>query len=621
MVDLPGIAKVAVGDQPLDIEEQIRDMCIKYISNPNAIILAVTSANTDLANSDALQLAKEVDPLGERTLGVLTKLDLMDPGTDAGDILLNKVIPLRKGYIGVVNRGQLDVEVDLSIREGLKKEEHFFRNHPTYGHDMHRALAGKLGTKNLARSLNSILMHHIRECLPELKSRIANMMNDVQLELDDLGNCADHHTKSTLGGSLLSLLSKFTTNFASTIEGRGNMMTSSSSHTTSMTPGKTHGHPALSDMNELFGGARISYIFTEIFCASLMSVAPFDGLTDEEIRTTICNANGTRPSLFVPEMSFDILVRRQISRLEQPGIQCVDLVYEELQRIASQCEPGELTRFPNLRDRLVEVVSGLLKRAVGPTQMMVSNLVKIELAYINTSHPDFIGGSRAVAQLMRKLEKEKEAARTRSHNLEAAGVGTGAAPLSTASINSYIGDDKENGNNRAGAVAGGPPLVDTGGEGGILNFVFGRGKTPTKPSKSLFRTSGGRNVDGVNGPPSIVQLPQVPDTMRQTDSPITDREKIEMEIIKSLIESYFSIVRKNFIDMVPKTIMYFLVNHVRDAMQNELVAELYRDIELPSLMKEADDVAQRRKTCVEMKDLLATALDIVNEVRDFNTFK
>lgn len=596
MVDLPGIAKVAVGDQPEDIEQQIRKMCLQYISNPNAIILAVTAANTDIANSDALQLAKEVDPRGERTLGVLTKLDLMDPGTDATDVILNKVIPLSKGYIGVVNRGQLDVDTDLSIREGLKKEERFFRSHPSYGLD--RSLAGKLGTRNLARSLNSILMHHIRECLPELKSRIANMMNDVQMEIDDLGSCSQDLSRPRLGGSLLSLLSKFTTNFASTIDGRGNMMISSSSHTASMTPSRVS-HPALPDMNELFGGARISYIFNDIFAASLMSVEPFDGLTDEEIRTTICNANGTRPSLFVPEMSFDILVRRQISRLEQPGIQCVDLVYEELQRIASQCEPGELTRFPNLRDRLVEVVNGLLKRAVGPTQMMVSNLVKIELAYINTSHPDFIGGSRAVAQLMRKLDKEKDIASRKAKNMEGMGAST---PQSSASLNSFMADDeKEN--------------VQNGATPGILNFVFGRGNTPGKPNLKRSTAAGGA------GPPTIVQLPQVPDTMRQTDAPITDRERVEMEIIKSLIESYFNIVRKNFIDMVPKTIMYFLVNHVRDAMQNELVSELYRDVELPSLMQEAEDVAQRRKTCVEMKDLLATALEIVNEVRDFNTFK
>ena len=71
---------MATGDQPADIEEQIRSMCLQYIKNPNAIILSVTSANTDLANSDALKMAREVDPKGDRTVGVLTKIDLMDPG-------------------------------------------------------------------------------------------------------------------------------------------------------------------------------------------------------------------------------------------------------------------------------------------------------------------------------------------------------------------------------------------------------------------------------------------------------------------------------------------------------------------------------------------------------------
>lgn len=133
-------------------------------------------------------------------------------------------------------------------------------------------------------------------------------------------------------------------------------------------------------MIELFGGARINYILTEIFATSLMTVGSFDGLTDDEIRTTITNANGTRRALFVPEISFDILVRRQIARLEQPGGQCVDLVCEELQRIAAQSEPKELTRFPILKERMVDVVSVLLKRCMSPTQMMVTNLVKIELA-------------------------------------------------------------------------------------------------------------------------------------------------------------------------------------------------------------------------------------------------
>ena len=111
---------------------------------------------------------------------------------------------------------------------------------------------------------------------------------------------------------------------------------------------------------------------------------PFDGLSDDDIRTAICNANVTRLSLFVPEISFDLLVRRQITRLEQPGLQCIDLVFDELQRMASQCETTELTRFPELRDRVLEVVNQLLRKCVAPTQNMISNLIKIELAYINT---------------------------------------------------------------------------------------------------------------------------------------------------------------------------------------------------------------------------------------------
>lgn len=595
------IAKVAIGDQPPDIEEQIRSMCLKYITNPNAIILAVTGANTDLANSDALQLARYVDPNGDRTIGVLTKLDLMDPGTDASDILSNKLIPLQKGYIGMINRGQADIDNNLTIREGLKKEMQFFNSHPAY-----RNLHQKCGTRNLSKNLNSILMHHIKDCLPELKSKISSMIHDLNLELQSLGMPSSGEGTSNEAGMLLTLLSKFTANFSNCIDGRGNLSGNNNFET-----------------NEVYGGARISFIFNQVFVRSLMSIQPFDGLTDEEIRTTICNANGTRTSLFVPEISFDILVKKQISRLEQPGLQCVDLVFDELQKIASQCEPSEFTRFPNLREQMVEVVSSLLRRCVQPTQMMVSNLIKIELSYINTSHPDFIGGSKAVAKLMEKMSREEEKNKNNPNGMDSNMAGyqspfhSGSRPTSTTSTISNTNgfkdavehDLEETDNNK-------DPKEREGGA--LMNFIF-EGKKDNTSSNSMNKTRSAYG-DQNSGPPSIIQLPQVPSTMRQPTMP-TDREKIETEIIKSLIYSYFSIIRKNFIDMVPKTIMYFLVNHARDSMQNELVKELYKDKLVPDLMQEAEDIAQRRRTCGEMRDLLNKALEIVNEVRDFNTFK
>lgn len=64
LIDLPGMTKVPVGDQPPDIEHQIHSMIMQYIKRESALILAITPANTDLANSDALKMAKEVDPQG-----------------------------------------------------------------------------------------------------------------------------------------------------------------------------------------------------------------------------------------------------------------------------------------------------------------------------------------------------------------------------------------------------------------------------------------------------------------------------------------------------------------------------------------------------------------------------
>ncbi|CAG0895461.1 unnamed protein product [Darwinula stevensoni] len=132
LVDLPGMTKVPVGNQPDNIEQLIRDMILEYIEPENTLILAVTSATEDLANSDALKLARQVDPNGERTIGVLTKLDLMDRGTDARNALENKLFPLKRGYIGVVNRSQADITSGTDMDAARDAEAAFFRDHPAY---------------------------------------------------------------------------------------------------------------------------------------------------------------------------------------------------------------------------------------------------------------------------------------------------------------------------------------------------------------------------------------------------------------------------------------------------------------------------------------------------------
>ena len=372
--------QVPIGDQPTDIEKQTRNLISEYIAKPNSIILAVSPANVDIVNSEALKLARHVDPLGRRTIGVLTKIDLMDHGTNALDILSGRVYPLKLGFIGVVNRSQQDIQGNKSLAEALKSESEFFRHHPAY-----RNMANRCGTQFLAKSLNTTLMAHIRERLPDIKARLNTLMGQTQQELASYGDM--HFSGKEHRGSLvLQLMTRFASSFISSIDGTSTEIST----------------------KELCGGARIYYIFNSVFGNSLETIDPTTNLSALDIRTAIRNSTGPRPSLFVPELAFDLLVKPQIKLLEVPSQRCVELVYEELIKICHTCGSTELTRFPRLQAKLIEVVSDLLRERLGPASSYVESLISIQRAYINTNHPNFLGAAAAMSNVVsNKQEKEK----------------------------------------------------------------------------------------------------------------------------------------------------------------------------------------------------------------------
>lgn len=382
LVDLPGLTKVPIGDQPADIEKQTRALISEYIAKPNSIVLAVSPANVDIVNSEALKLARHVDPAGRRTIGVLTKLDLMDHGTNAIDILSGRVYPLKLGFIGVVNRSQHDIQGNKSLSEALDAERDFFRHHPAY-----RNMASRCGTQFLAKTLNTTLKGHIRERLPDIKARLNTLMGQTQQELASYGDVA-FTGKEHRGSLILQLMTRFASSFISSIDG-----TSSEIST-----------------KELGGGARIYYIFNSVFGNSLESINPNDNLSISDIRTAIRNSTGPRPSLFVPELAFDLLVKPQIKLLEIPSQRCVELVYEELIKICHTCGSNELSRYPRLQGKLIEVVSNLLRERLGPCSSYVESLISIQRAYINTNHPNFLGAAAAMSSVIGdRQEKEKKA--------------------------------------------------------------------------------------------------------------------------------------------------------------------------------------------------------------------
>ncbi|KAL8553482.1 hypothetical protein ACS0TY_001973 [Phlomoides rotata] len=380
LVDLPGLTKVPVGDQPSDIEARIRTMIMSYIKRQSCLILAVTPANADLANSDALQMAGMADPDGYRTIGVITKLDIMDRGTDARNFLLGKVVPLRLGYVGVVNRSQEDILLNRPIKDALIAEEKFFRSRPVYSD-----LADRCGVPQLAKKLNQILVQHIKTLLPGLKTRISTALVSVAKEHASYGEITE--SKAGQGALLLNILSKYSEAFSSMIEGKNEEMSTS----------------------ELSGGARVHYIFQNIFVKSLEEVDPCEDLTDEDIRTAIQNATGPKSALFVPEVPFEVLVRRQIARLLDPSLQCARFIYDELIRMSHRCMVNEMQRFPVLRKRMDEVIGFFLREGLEPSETMIGHIIEMEMDYINTSHPNFIGGSKAVEMAIQQIKSSRVA--------------------------------------------------------------------------------------------------------------------------------------------------------------------------------------------------------------------
>ncbi|NXT37842.1 MX protein, partial [Pelecanoides urinatrix] len=182
LIDLPGIARVAVGDQPKDIGEQIKMLLRRIIGCKETINLVVVPCNVDIATTEALKMAQEVDPNGERTLGILTKPDLVDRGTEGSiiKIIRNQVIPLKKGYMVVKCRGQQDIYNKVALASAIQQEREFFETHKHFSILMDK---GRATIPRLAEKLTNELVRHIIKTLPTLENQIRGVLQKTFQDL------------------------------------------------------------------------------------------------------------------------------------------------------------------------------------------------------------------------------------------------------------------------------------------------------------------------------------------------------------------------------------------------------------------------------------------------------
>ena len=217
LIDLPGITRVPVtgSDQREDIETLTKNMTLHYINDPRTIVLAVLPANQDMSVSDSLALARQVDPQGLRSIGVITKIDIMDQGTDAASMLRGEDVPLRLGYVGVKMRSQQDIVNKKPVKESLKDEKDWFDNHRVYS----KLPPGMIGTPVLIDKLTQILFKHIRRFLPEIKKEINEKRRSVQDRLDELGEGVPLETAERVQ-VMWTLVTDYCEMFKNTIRGK-----------------------------------------------------------------------------------------------------------------------------------------------------------------------------------------------------------------------------------------------------------------------------------------------------------------------------------------------------------------------------------------------------------------
>ncbi|XP_057185032.1 dynamin-1a isoform X4 [Triplophysa rosa] len=612
LVDLPGMTKVPVGDQPADIEQQIKDMLMQFVTRDNCLLLAVTPANSDLANSDALKIAKEVDPQGLRTIGVITKLDLMDEGTDARDILENKLLPLRRGYIGVVNRSQKDIDGKKDIHAAMAAERKFFLSHPGYRH-----LADRMGTPYLQKTLNQQLTNHIRDTLPGLRAKLQSQLLSIEKEVEEYKNFRpDDPSRKTK--ALLQMVQQFSVDFDKRIEGSGDQI----------------------DTYELSGGARINRIFHERFPFELVKMEFDEKELRKEISYAIKNIHGIRTGLFTPDLAFEAIVKKQMQKLNGPCLKCIDMVVSELTSTIHKCSE-KLAQYPMLREEMERIVTQHIRDRDSRTKDQVLLLIEIELAYMNTNHEDFIGFANA-QQRSNQTNKKKAAGnqdeimviRKGWLTINNIGIMKGGAKeywfVLTAESLSWYKDDEEKEKKYMLQVDN---LKFRDVEKGFMSskHIFALFNTEQRNVYKDYRQlelacESQEEVDGWKAsflragvyPERVVEKEKSDggeengsDSFMHSMDPQLERQ---VETIRNLVDSYMAIVNKTVRDLVPKTIMHLMINNTKEFINAELLAQLYSCGDQNTLMEESAEQAQRRDEMLRMYFALKEALNIIGDI-------
>ncbi|KAM9454732.1 interferon-induced GTP-binding protein Mx1-like [Clarias gariepinus] len=323
LIDLPGIVRVSIRGQPEDIGEQSKSVIRKFITNQNTILLVVVPCNVDIATTEALRMAQEVDPYGERTLGILTKPDLVDRGMEDAvlSIINNEAIYLSKGYMIVRCRGQQEIMENISLHEAMRKERDFFNTHPYFSklYDEKKATI-----HNLADKLTHELVHHIEQSLPLLKEQIQSKLAETQGELNRYGSGAPTDPEEKI---------VFLTN----------KITAFNQDAINLTAGEE-----LKNLPQVNIFSSLRKEFADWKTDLQKSEEKFKKVIEKELKEYEEKYRGRECPGFLNYQAFEVIVRNQIKELEEPAVARMNDISDLIMNILIHLSEANFKEFPQI---------------------------------------------------------------------------------------------------------------------------------------------------------------------------------------------------------------------------------------------------------------------------------
>lgn len=382
VIDLPGITRIPLfgSDQPKNIEEITKEMCTKYCQESSTIILCVIPANVDISTSEALSMARKLDPTGDRTIGVITKLDLMDPGTNAKNLLEGSDVALKNGYIALKNRSQQDLNDKLPIKVASQKEMTFFRSHPVYS----KMNSSYFGIENLVEKLRRMFFEHLKLFLPGIYFNLKEKIQDCKKNLEALGSNELMNMLSS--GSILSYLNSVINKFSENVE--------------KAFLGKSH------DLAENKSAHQIKLLYYQFL--EEINKKPSQSIHNSYISEVLVRSEGDRLSGFPEATIFYEILSDQYENIKSETQTFYEKIYEEVTSTINIIILKYFKHFPPLKNKMSESIMEFVDQAFTKSKHICDSISQMNMDYLYIDENEFEINLMNILNLGKEVKEVKD---------------------------------------------------------------------------------------------------------------------------------------------------------------------------------------------------------------------